>query len=105
MQHNIEQLRLPTLDTCAPKEADLRKGAEWIRQRKKEHPGKRVYVHCKGGIGRASTMTLSHLVLNGGRDVEEAVDDIKRLRPVVMREVIEYQCLVNIAQQQKQKTK
>ena len=47
--------------------------------------GKRIYVHCKGGIARASTMSLAHYIINRGEDPHEAVDKLKAKRSVVLR--------------------
>ena len=88
--HGIAQLRLPTQDTSAPSAADLRVGAAFIREQLEARPGKRVYVHCKGGIGRASTMTLAHCVVNRREQPEEAIDRVKARRPIVMRGVCDY---------------
>ena len=90
-KHGIQQLRLPFQDTTAPHETALRRGAAFMRERLENMPpGKRVYVHCKGGIARASTMSLAHYIINRGEDPYEAVEKLKAKRSVVLRSAAEY---------------
>ena len=42
--------------------------------------GERVGVHCTGGLGRSGTMVAAYLV-SQGRKAEEAIIEIRRLRP------------------------
>ena len=87
----ITQLRLPHQDTLAPKYAALMRGCAFIRQQLDLNPGKRVYVHCKGGIARASTMTLSHYIVNRKcTNAEAKIEEMKAMRPMVMRSVTKY---------------
>lgn len=86
----ITQLRLPHQDTTAPTEASLRAGAAFIRDQLAAHPGKRVYVHCKGGIARATSMSLAHYILNRNETAANAVDKLKKRRHVVMRNAAKY---------------
>ena len=53
--HGIEQLQLPTLDTTPPSLEHLRDGVAFVRDRLTATGGRgRIYIHCKGGRGRAS---------------------------------------------------
>ena len=104
-RHGIAQLRLPCVDTCAPPVDKLRAGAAFIAAQRAAHPGKRVYVHCKGGIARASTMSLAHCVVNRGEDPHAAVERLKARRPIVLRAVAEYPAIVELAAEQREKTK
>ena len=61
----IEQLRLPTLDSKEPSYDSLVAGIKFIRRRMQEEPGSKVLIHCKGGRGRASAMTLAYLLSKG----------------------------------------
>ena len=88
--HGIAQCRLPFQDTTAPSEDALRVGAKFIADQLQRHPGKRVYVHCKGGIARASTMALAHYILNKGQKADDAVELLKARRHVVMRNAADY---------------
>jgi hypothetical protein len=72
----IPQLRLPTLDTTEPSARDLVRGVRFLRARlaearatrgpKEDVDGRaatsRVFVHCKGGRGRATAMVLAFFV-------------------------------------------
>jgi len=89
-ERGIAQCRLPFQDTTAPDEAALREGAAFIAEQLEKNPGKRVYVHCKGGIARASTMSLAHYVLNRHEDPTEAVEKLKAKRSVVLRTAAGY---------------
>jgi protein-tyrosine phosphatase len=56
---------------------------EIIAEFRAQNPGKRVFVHCKGGIARASTMTLAHAILNRGEDPHVAIKEMQRNRHVL----------------------
>ena len=78
--------------------AALRRGAAFMKERLENMPaGKRIYVHCKGGIARASTMSLAHYIINRGEDPYEAVDKLKAKRSVVLRSAAEYEGVRAIA--------
>ena len=97
-RYGIQQLRLPFQDTTAPHETALRRGAAFMKERLENMPaGKRIYVHCKGGIARASTMSLAHYIINRGEDPYEAVDKLKAKRSVVLRSAAEYEGVRAIA--------
>ena len=88
--HGVAQCRLPFQDTTAPSEDALREGAAFIRAQLDANPGKRVYVHCKGGIARASTMALAHYIINEGREAHAAVEVLKSKRDVVLTSAADY---------------
>ena len=97
-RYGIQQLRLPFQDTTAPHETALRRGAAFMKERLENMPaGKRIYVHCKGGIARASTMSLAHYIINRGEDPYQAVDKLKAKRSVVLRSAAEYEGVRAIA--------
>ena len=60
----IEQLHLPTLDFFAPSIEDCRRGVAFIRERSAKN--ETVYVHCKAGKGRSTTVVLCYLVKHCG---------------------------------------
>jgi len=95
-KHGIVQCHLPHQDTTAPSYESLVTGCAFIRQFKKHNPKKRVFVHCKGGIARASTMTLGHLVKNDGMDPDVAIEDMKAKRHVVYTTVKDYPGIVKL---------
>lgn len=59
----IELLYLPTPDTYPLSIEDLRKGAQWINEQRKQ--GERVLIHCEHGVGRSVLLTAAALVCNG----------------------------------------
>ncbi|PIR82587.1 hypothetical protein COU20_01325 [Candidatus Kaiserbacteria bacterium CG10_big_fil_rev_8_21_14_0_10_59_10] len=71
---------LPTPDHTPPTADQLSFGVaalkEAVRQKRK------VYVHCKNGHGRASTMVSAYFI-SLGKTVEEAIGIIKRGRPTI----------------------
>ena len=71
---------LPTVDNHAPTLEDLRKGAQFIQQ--ELDAGRRVYVHCWEGVGRAPTMLAAYLVSTGIKP-SEAWARIKAVRPFI----------------------
>ena len=58
--------------------------------------GKKVYVHCKNGHGRAPTLVAAYLVKNG-KTPEEAEAFVKTKRPPVHLEEIQRQALQNFS--------
>ena len=105
-KYGIAQCHLPHQDTTAVSYESLVTGCTYIRQFRKHNPNKRVFVHCKGGIGRASTMTLGHLVKNEGKDPEVAIKDMKVKRPIVYTGVKDYPGIARLNEERlsKQKT-
>lgn len=104
-KHGIYQCHLPHQDTTAVSYESLVKGCEYISAFKKHSPHKRVYVHCKGGIGRASTMSLAHYMVNEGRDPAEALADMKSKRPIVYAGVRDYPAIVKLNEERLSKEK
>lgn len=49
----------------------------------KLHDSKKVYVHCYVGMSRSSTVIAAYLIKYHNMTVLEAVEDLKRLRPIV----------------------
>ena len=90
------QCRLPTQDTTPPSYDSIKKGLEFIADQLEKRPEKRVYIHCKGGIARASTMALAHFIRNKGMDPEVAINAMHRKRHVVLLDVQEYICIKNL---------
>jgi len=89
----IVQLRLPTLDNTAPSVEDLRRGVAFARTRLNECCGGRVYVHCKGGRGRAAVMVLCCLIAMESLEPEAAFAVMKKQRPVVEKVILTYGCV------------
>ena len=68
---------------------------------KARNPGKRVYVHCKGGIARASTMSLAYYVRNEGIPASEAIAMMRKKRYIVMGGVKSYPAIVRLEEERK----
>jgi protein-tyrosine phosphatase len=71
---------LPTEDDHAPTLAQLEEGIQFIQQIIGQ--GGCVYIHCRGGIGRAPTMTAAYLIEQGAT-MDEAICLIKKSRPFI----------------------
>lgn len=71
---------LPTVDDDSPSAEHLQKGVDFIEEIVES--GGKVYIHCKGGIGRAPTMAAAYLV-SQGQPVEEALALIEATRPFI----------------------
>lgn len=95
-EHGIVQCYQPHQDTTAVSYDSLVAGCQYIRQFRKHNPNKRVYVHCKGGIARASTMVLAHYVQNEGKDPSVAIREMKAKRHVVFSGVKDYPAIVRL---------
>ncbi len=93
-KYGIEQLRLPFVDTTPPSADGLRKGAAFIKSHLEANPKGKVYIHCKGGIARASTMTLAHYILNHNEtDTGKRIAEMISRRPVVFAGVQEFRSI------------
>jgi len=71
---------LPTIDDHAPTLEHLQEGAAFIERIVRG--GGKVYIHCKGGIGRAPTMAAAYFI-SQGYDLEGAIRLIKQTRPFI----------------------
>jgi atypical dual specificity phosphatase len=89
-QRGIAQLRLPTPDLCSPSVFDLIVGVRFMTQQRKQLAAEEtIFVHCKGGRGRAATMVLCYLISQGW-DAHEAILHLHGKRSVVATAVLEY---------------
>ena len=79
-RYGMRQLRLPTLDYCAPTTQQLEAGLDFIRR---QPAGGTVYVHCKAGRGRAGTMLMAYLMDERGLSPEKAQHALSEARPHV----------------------
>ncbi len=73
-------LWLPTKDHTAPSQKQLKIGVEFIKNLIKNKV--KAYVHCQRGHGRAPTLVAAYLI-SKGKTVKQAVDFIKKKRPVI----------------------
>jgi len=85
----IKQIQLPTVDTSSPSLKALVMGVQFINQTLAAAPGKRIFIHCKAGMGRAATMALSWYI-SQGLAPDTAMDLLETSRPIVQRKVLDY---------------
>ena len=71
---------LPTVDDAAPSLEHLREGVAFMQR--VIGAGGKVYIHCKGGIGRAPSMAIAYLVAEG-QSLDDAIALVKRTRPFI----------------------
>lgn len=71
-------LWMPVADHTAPNPDQLILGALALEQF--VAMGRKVYVHCKNGHGRAPTLVAAYLIFNDYK-VQEAMSLIKKMRP------------------------
>ncbi|MBI4239402.1 dual specificity protein phosphatase family protein [Candidatus Uhrbacteria bacterium] len=73
-------LWLPVTDHTPPTDDQMHTGAAFIES--VLSLGKKIYVHCKNGHGRAPTLVAAYLI-STGKSVQDALSLIKEKRPVV----------------------
>jgi protein-tyrosine phosphatase len=71
----IKRRHVPVPDRSPPSMEQLVETGDWLGNH-----GASVYVHCKGGFGRAATMAVALLVLRG-HALSDAVDRVREARP------------------------
>jgi len=71
---------LPTVDDDAISMEHLRQGVAFIEA--EVAAGRKVYIHCAGGVGRAPTMAAAYFI-NAGYTLENALALIRRARPFI----------------------
>lgn len=75
-RRGIAYLRVPVPNLTAPTLDGLRKAKDWLAA-----AGEPVaYVHCVGGFGRAATLSVGLLVLDG-KPLAQAVEEVRTARP------------------------
>lgn len=73
----LEYLHLPVADFAAPSLETLRRFVDFVRR---VSPRGAVLAHCSSGYGRSGCVAACYLV-SEGRTAEEAIKEIRRLRP------------------------
>jgi hypothetical protein len=71
---------LPTVDENPPTLKQLKTGVSFIEQNIRH--GRKVYIHCQAGMGRAPTMAAAYLITKGF-PLDKAVEMIKEGRPFI----------------------
>lgn len=77
----LAYLQIPCWDARVPTIDEAERGVRFIAQHIAD--GQKVYVHCASGAGRSVTLLLCYLAAHEGADVDEALAEIRRLRPRV----------------------
>lgn len=72
-------LWLPTVDHAAPSIHNTIVGATALDEMLKQ--GRKIFIHCKNGHGRAPTFYAAYLILKRGMDFEHAWEAIRASRP------------------------
>lgn len=86
-RYGMAQLWLPAVDHYpVPLEYILR-GLDYLRDQ--IAAGRRIYVHCKAGQGRSTTLALCYLMLRYGLTSREAYRRILRVRPHITKRLYE----------------
>lgn len=88
---------IPIKNHTAPTQDQLDFGVSILE--KLVSAGKKVYVHCQNGHGRAPTMVAAYLIRKG-KSVDEAIDFIKKKRPAIHLEKTQKEALTKFAKHQ-----
>jgi len=75
--HGIRLLHLPVDDRQAPTQAQLEEATKWALQ--EIAAGRRMYVHCRSGIGRSPSLAIA-VLLAMGYPLPDAYDAVRRRR-------------------------
>lgn len=76
----VDYCHLPTVDDDAPSPEHLERGVAFVREQ--IDAGRKVYIHCAGGVGRAPTLAAAYLI-STGMTRDEAIDLIRRSRAFI----------------------
>ena len=94
-------LHLPTTDNTPPSLDDLQRAADFIRQH--IEAGRKVYVHCGVGVGRAPSAAAAYLI-QSGMSAMDALNTIHQVRPFVHLTPRQMRQLEQFEQMQREKT-
>jgi hypothetical protein len=87
-------LWLPTVDHQPPSSTALEQGVHAIRLLISQ--GKKMYIHCKNGHGRAPTLYAAYLI-STGMSVDDAIAAIHTQRPSIHLEQVQREALKRFA--------
>ncbi|HEY7466318.1 MAG TPA: hypothetical protein VIB47_06460 [Dehalococcoidia bacterium] len=76
----IARRQIPVPNGSPPTVEQLVEVAGWFESQEETST---LYVHCGGGFGRAATMTIGLLILEGAR-FDEALEQVRQVRPEIM---------------------
>jgi atypical dual specificity phosphatase len=80
---DITHLQLSSADYYPPSPQLLDQGADFINEQLTE--GKKVYVHCKSGVGRSACMVCAYFIKYKRMDADAAHQDLISKRPVIFK--------------------
>ena len=78
-KRGVEVLHSPIEDFTAPSLEQLLEILRWIEARVGE--GKKVLIHCMGGLGRSGTVAVAWVMYSEGVPLRDALLKVRRLRP------------------------
>ncbi|ESO98388.1 hypothetical protein LOTGIDRAFT_187475 [Lottia gigantea] len=83
---NVEQLKIPIVDFIGtPSEADITRGLDFIAKYK--DLDRSVYVHCKAGRTRSTTLVSCYLMKKHNWSPEKTISIVREKRPhIVLRQ-------------------
>jgi len=76
---NVEVLHFPIPDLSAPPIEGLFQILHWIDERVRR--GKRVLIHCLGGLGRSGTVAVAWIMYSQKLPLQEVLYRVRKLRP------------------------
>ncbi|WP_010477527.1 protein-tyrosine phosphatase family protein [Thermococcus zilligii] len=77
-KRGVEVLHSPIPDFTAPNLEQLLEILRWVDAKTRE--GKRVLIHCMGGLGRSGTVATAWLMYSKGLPLREALRRVRSVR-------------------------
>ena len=87
-KYHMKQLRLPTVDSTAPSFQSIQKAVQFMNEAYTNN--RKIFVHCKGGMGRSATIVYCHLIANEKLSPEAAIVLMKEKRPEITSSITDY---------------
>lgn len=78
--HDMDYCHLPVIDDAAPSPSQVSAGCHFIDTLISN--GKRVYIHCGAGVGRAPTMAAAYRIWKGD-SLQNTLNIIRQVRPFI----------------------
>ncbi len=94
-QYGMAQLRLPAVDHYPVPLDYILRGIDFLRDHIAR--GGRVYVHCKAGQGRSTTLAMCYLMLRYDLTPRQAYSRILRVRPHITKRLYERAAVRDVA--------
>jgi len=92
---------IPVKNHAAPKQEQLEFGVSTLERL--VSMGKKVYLHCKNGHGRAPTMMAAYLIKTRGMSAKDAEKFVKKQRPSMHLERVQREAIKKFAKKFKNK--